>query len=276
MDQKIYGKVFKTIRKQSGISLAAFSALKIGKATISDFERGRTMMSFDKVMNALQFMGVSLKDFEHLLNDYSTNDSLVILQRTEKALISGNKEELKQLEILTRKPNYTQINFSIKILLGEAGEFEREELTDFLYTATSWTYKEMVVYYILIDQISPRDIINILKELRKRAGGVYYSSEYRRVLALVLFRAITTLSYYGYKKEASDIIDSVEVYHLANSMILRNLFYGTKAYWTYIFEDKTKGKEMMQKFIEILELAGDPEVAQFYKKRSEQYMFDKD
>lgn len=59
-------------------------------------------------------------------------------------------------------------------------------------------------------------------------------------------------------------------------MFLRNLFYGTKAYWVYCFEDRGKGQEMAQKFIEIQELAGVPEVTAFYKKRVEQYMLTQD
>ncbi|MCH1722126.1 Rgg/GadR/MutR family transcriptional regulator [Lactococcus formosensis] len=272
MCQNRYGELFRKIRKQSGLSLTAFTSIGIGKTTLSDFERGKTMMRFDKVVMGLQFMGVSLEEFEHLLNHYLISDPLVILNSAESALIFENKEELRCLAELAKKSNHTQIHFALKILLGEAGDFEREELTEFLYTATSWTYKEMFIFHTLIDQIPPRDTLNILKEFKKSFRGIYRSTEYRRGLALVLFRAITVLSYYGYKKEAGEIILSIEEHQLAYSMFLRNLFYGTKAYWVYCFEDKGKGQEMAQKFMTIQELAGVPEVTAFYKKRVEQYM----
>lgn len=272
MCQNRYGELFRKIRKQSGLSLTAFTSIGIGKTTLSDFERGKTMMRFDKVVMGLQFMGVSLEEFEHLLNHYLISDPLVILNSAESALIFENKEELRCLAELAKKSNHTQIHFALKILLGEAGDFEREELTEFLYTATSWTYKEMIIFHTLIDQIPPRDTLNILKEFKKSFRGIYRSTEYRRGLALVLFRAITVLSYYGYKKEAGEIILSIEEHQLAYSMFLRNLFYGTKAYWVYCFEDKGKGQEMAQKFMTIQELAGVPEVTAFYKKRVEQYM----
>lgn len=272
MCQNRYGELFRKIRKQSGLSLTAFTSIGIGKTTLSDFERGKTMMRFDKVVMGLQFMGVSLEEFEHLLNHYLISDPLVILNSAESALIFENKEELRCLAELAKKSNHTQIHFALKILLGEAGDFEREELTEFLYTATSWTYKEMFIFHTLIDQIPPRDTLNILKEFKKSFRGIYRSTEYRRGLALVLFRSITVLSYYGYKKEAGEIILSIEEHQLAYSMFLRNLFYGTKAYWVYCFEDKGKGQEMAQKFMTIQELAGVPEVTAFYKKRVEQYM----
>lgn len=225
-----------------------------------------------KIVMGLQFMGVSLGEFEHLLNHYVMSDSLVILNSAEAALVSEDKEELRCLAELAQKSNHTQIHFALRILLGEAGDFEKEELTEFLYTATSWTYKEMFIFHTLIDQIPPKDTLNILKEFKKSFRGIYRSTEYRRGLALVLFRVITVLSYYGYKKEAGEIILSVEEHQLAYSMFLRNLFYGTKAYWVYCFENKGKGQEMAQKFMEIQEQAGVPEVAAFYKKRVEQYM----
>lgn len=276
MCQNRYGELFRKIRKQSGLSLTAFSSIEIGKTTLSDFERGETMMRFDKVVMGLQFMGVSLGEFEHLLNHYVMSDPLVILNSAEAALVSEDKEELRCLSELAKKSNHTQIHFTLRILLGEAGDFEREELTEFLYTATSWTYKEMFIFHTLIDQIPPKDTLNILKELKKSAQGIYRSMEYRRGLALVLFRAITVLSYYGYKKEAGEIILSVEEHQLAYSMFLRNLFYGTKSYWVYCFEDKGKGQEMAQKFMEIQDLGGVPEVTAFYKKRVEQYMMVQD
>ncbi|NHI68023.1 Rgg/GadR/MutR family transcriptional regulator [Lactococcus formosensis] len=215
MCQNRYGELFRKIRKQSGLSLTAFSSIGIGKTTLSDFERGKTMMRFDKVVMGLQFIGVSLEEFEHLLNHYLISDPLVILNSAESALIFENKEELRCLAELAKKSNHTQIHFALKILLGEAGDFEREELTEFLYTATSWTYKEMFIFHTLIDQIPPRDTLNILKEFKKSFRGIYRSTEYRRGLALVLFRAITVLSYYGYKKEAGEIILSIEEHQLA-------------------------------------------------------------
>ena len=44
-----------------------FSSIGISKATLSRFERAETMMNFEKVVQALQLMGIGLEEYEYLL-----------------------------------------------------------------------------------------------------------------------------------------------------------------------------------------------------------------
>lgn len=274
MVYKKYGEVFKKIRKQGGFSLSCFSTVGIAKATLSEFERGVTMMSFEKVNAGLQLMDVSLAEFEHLLNAYGLSDTQSILFSVEHALLTENKSLLQSLSKEAVQNGWTHIGFAINILAGEIRSFELEELTELLYTADIWNKKEMFILYAIIDQIAPKDVINILKNFKAHAKGTYHSLEHQRSLALILFKAITTLSYYGYKKEARQLIQDIEKYKIAYSMFLKNLFYGTKGYWVYCFEDKKKGYEMGMKFLEIQELAGQEEVTHYYRKIFERYMYD--
>ena len=68
MVYKKYGEVFKKLRKQAAISLLEFEKLGISSSTVSDFERGKSMMSFEKVDICLQLIGVSLEEYENFLN----------------------------------------------------------------------------------------------------------------------------------------------------------------------------------------------------------------
>lgn len=272
MIYKKYGEVFKKIRKQGGFSLSCFYSVGIAKATLSEFERGISMMSFEKVNAGLQLMDVSLAEFEYLLNAYGMSDSHSILFSVEQALLNENKSELQNLFQEAIQNGWTHIGFAIKILIGEVYSFELEELTELLYTADIWNKKEMFILYTIIDHIAPKDVIYILKNFKAHAKGTYHSLEHQRSLALILFKAIIILSYYGYEKEAKGIIREIESHKIAHSMFLKNLFYGTRGYWVYCFEDKKKGCSMVIKFLEIQELAGQEEVTRYYRKIFERYM----
>lgn len=272
MIDKRYGEIFKKIRKQGGFSLSCFYSVEIAKATLSEFERGISMMSFEKVVSALQFMDVSLSEFEYLLNAYRMSNIQNILLSVEQALLVENKSELQSLSKEALRNGWTHIAFAINILTDKVSSFELEELTELLYTADIWNKKEMFILYAIIDKILPKDVINILKNFKAHAKGTYHSLEHQRSLALILFKAIITLSYYGYKKEAHAIIREIEVHKIAYSMFLKNLFYGTKGYWVYCFKDKKRGYDMVIKFFEVQELAGQEEVTQYYRKIFERYM----
>lgn len=266
MVKKKYGEVFKRIRKQGGFSLSCFSTVGIGKATLSSFEHGTSMMSFEKVNAGLELMKVSLSEFEDILNDYEMSDTQSIFQKVEKALLSENKVCLQSLAKEAIQRGWVHIGFAINILAGEIRLFELEELKELLYTADIWNEKEMFVLYSIIDHIGPRDVINILKNFKTRAKRTYNSLKHRRILALILFKASKTLSYYGYKKEAAEIIRDIETHNIASSMFLKNLFYGIKGYWVYCFENKKRGYDMEMKFLEIQELVGPEDVTQYYRK----------
>lgn len=272
MIYKKYGEVFKKIRKQGGFSLSCFYSVGIAKATLSEFERGISMMSFEKVNAGLQLMDVSLAEFEYLLNAYGMSDSHSILFSVEQALLNENKSELQNLFQEAIQNGWTHIGFAIKILIGEVYSFELEELSELLYTADIWNKKEMFILYTIIDHIAPKDVIYILKNFKAHAKGTYHSLEHQRSLALILFKAIIILSYYGYEKEAKGIIREIESHKIAYSMFLKNLFYGIKGYWVYCFEDKKRGCNMVIKFLEIQELAGQEEVTRYYRKIFDRYI----
>ena len=58
MPYKRYGEIFKKLREQKNFSLSHFSEIGISKASLSRFELGQTMISFERLDSALQEMNV--------------------------------------------------------------------------------------------------------------------------------------------------------------------------------------------------------------------------
>lgn len=271
MIYKKYGEVFKKLRIQEEKPLSFFSSVGLSKSTLSDFERGNKMMAFDKVVIALQEMGFSLRSFENLLNNYIDTSSIDISYRMEEAVLSQDTEKLRYLHTLTKETGMEHLNLCINILLNRNYSDEIEHLTNHLYSVEVFTYKELTILYILMDKISAKEIIDILRILKKNSRGLYYSKEYRRALTLVLCEAAEVLSAFGCKKEAKRIIDVLDKYEIASSMFTRIIFFGTKGVWKYYFENLKEGRMMISEAIHIHEIAGDPNVTNFYKKKYEKY-----
>lgn len=264
-----YGITFRKIRKQSGCTLAEFSSIGIPASTLSDFERGKTIISLDKIDSALQLIGSSLSDFDYYLNHYTPTETNLILQEIKKSILFKDITRLRELQSICKETNQNYIYLTIKFLLQEGSLNEKNMLINYLYETKFFGIKELNIFYIIMDYLAPQDILNIIKNLKERGKGMESSDLHYHPLSLVLLEAIIVLSKYGLKKESYHLLERIQVLNLAQTMFLKNLFHGVEGFWIYCFKNKSEGKEKIQEFLVIQHRAGQPEVARFYQKKFE-------
>ncbi|WP_339014769.1 helix-turn-helix domain-containing protein (plasmid) [Lactococcus garvieae] len=272
MVYKKYGDIFRKLREQHHLPLSSFSSAGISKTALSNFERGESMMSFEKVVVALQIMGVSLEEFEHFLNGYSLSDSDFLLEEIEKETVSQNFTKLKMLYTKARSQGYPYLALAAKSSWSALDEEETEKLVDLLYETEVWGYKEICVCYLTINNFSTRDILTIIDSFLVPGQELFNSLKYRGYLVQVCCRAVTTLSSRGYKEYAEHILNRIDAYSLVHTMFHRNLRNITKGYWIYCFVDAEEGKAMMSKGIQIFKDISTPEVAGYYQSRYEHFV----
>ena len=128
-----YGITFRKIRKQSGCTLAEFSSIGIPASTLSDFERGKTIISLDKIDSALQLIGSSLSDFDYYLNHYAPTEPNFILQEIKKSVLFKDITRLRELQSICKETNQNYIYLTIKFLLQEGSLNEKNILINYLY-----------------------------------------------------------------------------------------------------------------------------------------------
>ena len=262
-----YGDTFRKLREQLDLSLSSFSSVGISKTTLSNFERGGAMMSFDKVVVALQFMGISLAEFESFLNNYSPNESDSLLEDIEGAVIAQDTNDLKILYQRAKNEGYQYIALAAKASWSSLNEREIEKVLDLLYNTNIWGYKELCVCYLTMNNFSTRDILSILDTFLIDGHRLFNSKQYQGYLVQVCCRAITILSSRGYKEYAEHILNRMDKYELANTMFHRNLRNVTKGYWLYCFVDTEKGDQMMLQALKIFSELANPETATYYQAR---------
>ncbi|WP_285015620.1 Rgg/GadR/MutR family transcriptional regulator [Lactococcus garvieae] len=268
MKYKRYGEMFKKIRIQSGFTLSNFQKIGVAPSSISDFEHGKSMMGFEKVDECLQLMGVSLEEYEDFLNFYAESPTISLLYEIEEKILADNIDDL-YITLAKAKSEESQyhIVLLLQTILGTYCIDDLNELIDFLYEAEIWGLRELYLFYFLIDYISAHDIINIIATFESHSRGIHTSSTYNRAVILMYCRAITTLSFYGFKTQAHKIIIHIQSNNLAQTMFLSNLFLGAKGFWTYQFKNLTEGKQMLAQFYKIQCLVGKTKVTNFYIKR---------
>lgn len=267
MIYKRYGLKFRELREQHNFSLSDFKETGISKATISKFERGDTMMSFDKVVTLLQEMGVTLEEFEQIINNYSSDEKDLLLYEVENAYLINNIDELSDLSTKAQEYGFHFLSIAIKCCYMKPTEVEIECLTEHLYDITAWSYSDLSILYFAMNYLNNRDIFHILEIFLENGHDLFNSVKASNYFVQTCCRAVTVLSDRQYKKYAKYILDRLDFFNLIKTMYHRNLQHITYGYWLYCFDNREEGIKVMRTAIEVFELASTPEVSNFYKRR---------
>ena len=268
MVYKKFGYVFRQIREQKHISLSDFSSIGISKATLSRFERAETMMNFEKVVQALQLMGIGLEEYEYLLNDYAPNESEYLLKEIETAFLKQDKKELNNLHKIALEAGYPYISLAAKSSYTELSPENIDTITDYLYDIKVWGQIELYVFYFTMNKLNIRDILYILDLfILEKNHKIFNSVKYLEIFVCACCRAIALLASKGYQEYSAHILNRVEALDLVQSMFLRNLLNLSKGFWTYRFKDEKAGNQMMLQALEIFHLMGNQEIAGYYQQQ---------
>ncbi|WP_338997336.1 helix-turn-helix domain-containing protein [Lactococcus formosensis] len=268
MVYKKFGYVFRQIREQKHISLSDFSSIGISKATLSRFERAETMMNFEKVVQALQLMGIGLEEYEYLLNDYAPNESEYLLKEIETAFLKQDKKELNNLHKIALEAGYPYISLAARSSYTELSPENIDTITDYLYDIKVWGQIELYVFYFTMNKLNIRDILYILDLfLLEKKHKIFNSVKYLEIFVCACCRAIALLASKGYQEYSAHILNRVEALDLVQSMFLRNLLNLSKGFWTYRFKDEKAGNQMMLQALEIFHLIGNQEIAGYYQQQ---------
>lgn len=268
MVYKKFGYVFRQIREQKHIPLSDFSSIGISKATLSRFERAETMMNFEKVVQALQLMGIGLEEYEYLLNDYAPIESEALLKEIETAFLKQDKKTLINLYKIALEAGYPYISLAAKASYTELSSENIDTITDYLYDIKVWGQTELYVFYFIMNKLNIRDILYILDLfLLEKKHKIFNSVKHLEIFACACCRAIAFLTSKGYQEYSAHILHRVESLELVQSMFLRNLLNLSKGFWTYRFKDEKTGNTMMLQALEIFHQIGSQEIARYYQQQ---------
>ncbi|WP_285015064.1 Rgg/GadR/MutR family transcriptional regulator [Lactococcus garvieae] len=271
-----YGATFKKMRKHKGVVLEDFLSIGVGRTALSDFERGKSMLSLDKLDSALQFMGFSLSEYDMYLNKYMQTDILYLMLETEEALIVKDIQKLEKILKISQDIQEEKFSLAIELILGKGDtHLIIDNLVDFLYEAKIFNRREILIFYIIMPYIPPKDILNILKYWKRQESDMMTDIYHQRAVFITISQAAMVLMSYNLKEESKYYIQFVKSLRQKYSMFLNNLINGVLGVWIYKFENKDKGIEMINQFLSLFILTGGDDKAKYYLKRIEEVIGDK-
>lgn len=270
MIYKKYGKTFRILRTQKNLSLSNFSSIALSKSTISKFERGETMMGFDKVLSSLQIIGVSLEEFEFLLNGSTLDDSKFLMQEIEKAIIEQSIEKLQKLNKIAKNVGLDFIALTAKSGYSSLNEEEVEKVTDYFFSIELWLVSDLWILSFMIEQLDVHDSLHILDQLIADKENLTRSALYSHYLVKVICNGAIHLIKLGYKDYAIHLLSQIRNCSMIqtsthNFMFLKNLYNLTFGYWTFSFQNSSSGKYDIEKSLRVFKEVGTPELYKYYK-----------
>ncbi|MDR0298052.1 MAG: helix-turn-helix domain-containing protein, partial [Streptococcaceae bacterium] len=92
-----YGTIFKMLREERQLSLSSFIDLGLTKSTLGRFEHGETMLSFEALDEALQYMNVTMYEYSYFLNNGQNDSFIEAFEEIDNAFYMKDQKRLESI-----------------------------------------------------------------------------------------------------------------------------------------------------------------------------------
>lgn len=263
---KKYGQTFKSLRKQRGFKLTNFEHLGVSAAALCKFERGVSLLKFDKLVLVLEELSVTLAEYEKCLNNYSLDRHELLIQKVIIAKVSNKLDELPQAyeEAVNLKEQYLAI--AIKSTYSGLTFDEREMMVDYFEQVVFWRYTDLYAFYLLLDWLEFSEITFIIEGVFITHTEVFNSLEHRNRVTHIVCRASMILISKGYAEKAQYLLSYVLQKEYKHTMFTKNMVNFVQGFWESEFGKKDKGLQVMREALRIFEILSFPGMAEYYKR----------
>ncbi|WP_350356814.1 helix-turn-helix domain-containing protein (plasmid) [Lactococcus lactis] len=256
MTYKKYGEVFKELRQQHNLTLEDFKKIGISKSTISQFENGKSLLSFDKLDMALQEMNVMMSAYILIINDGESEYFLDQFEEIDYARLQGDEAKLKN--IYKRNLKYeTKVGLQIGIA-AKAGYEDLDikslrSIEEYFEKCVFWTRFDLFLLVHTADQISNQLLLSVVERFFvDNSSYLIQRQDFKHLVSRIIFKAIMILIKTQKLDQAKYMIsrfsDIIFEFDLAEKIIL--MFSG--GCWVYSFESKKSGKRILNRCFRIL------------------------
>ncbi len=273
MNFRGYGEKFRLIREQKGLPLSFFAKCNVDKADLSRFERGQSMMSFEKVDVMLQSMNVSLAEYELVINNFVPDFQEEFLFEIDEADFSQDEKKLRSLYQEAKESGYGYLSLAAKARFEQLSRTEIMVVVQFLKKVKVWGYFELSVAFFVLDNLDTETIRDLMVDFEQKNKNYYGIFRYRRRILQIAYRAIVLLCSRGEQDLAKDILALTEKRNRAGiDLYLDNVRQMALGFYDYYFGDKKSGLALIQKGLNVFEFLGQERLKNFYRIRNEHFL----
>lgn len=265
MIDKRYGMIFRQIREQKQLPLSYFEKYGVRKSNLARFERGETMMGFERVDIMLQAMDVSLSDYALFYNYYLPDYQEHFLFEIEQAELNLNYQRIEKLHEEIAFSENKLLILSVKSKIKKLTSEEVEFILSYLRRAQHWSYFELTLNQDIVDYINTEEIQELLEVFEKKIGFYYDVMKYRRKVHQIAYKAIFHLCLKSEEALAKKIFSATRRsdeerldFYIST---LRGVALGCIH---YCFENKEIGLLEIYHFLDIFEELGSKKLKSYY------------
>lgn len=271
MPCKIYGEKFRKIRNQKQIPLSYFHTVGVEKSDLSKFERGLTMMGFEKIDMMLQAMNVSLAEYELIINNFVPGFQEVFLNEIDEADFNQEKSKLVKLYEEAKESGYGLLAIATKARYNKLQDEEIQYVIDFLNKIKEWGYFELSVLYFVLDDLSTEDFRRLFSDFEAKSHNYYGLPKYSRRILQIAYRAVAILSSRNEKNFVDQIIQATNNRNKGLDIYIDNVRRMALGVYDYYFVNQEQGKAKIKESLDIFSLLEHDELRDYYLKRTEHF-----
>lgn len=263
MIYKKYGEVFKALRLQKNLSLNDIQNLSgVSKSTISQFENGKTMITYEKLVQALEVMSVTLYDYYLLLNNGNPDYFITEFEEIYDAFFDF--EDGKLIDIYQKNKKFGTIESYIISLCAKAmytklSSNEIQTIESILISRSFWGLYELYIVFYTVEQVGLITLESITESLFSNKNGKIYIQklpEYRRLTLSVLIKIIFIYIDKKEEKKVKKLIEIMDTLLVNSDLSYQMMVNFLKGYYVQEFEDEVKGRQAVSEVLCVLQTIG--------------------
>ncbi|MFC4653223.1 helix-turn-helix domain-containing protein [Lactococcus nasutitermitis] len=265
-----YGEKFRFLREQKGLPLSYFQKLGIDKTDLSRFERGKTMMSLERVDMMLQEMNVSLGEFDLILNDFVPDFQEEFLNEIEEANFKFDKKKLEALYQEARNSGYILLALAAKSNVDDLEKVETEQVLLYLKKIKEWGYFEICLFFCILNSLTTSEILELMDDFDEKSENYYDILKYRRKILQAFYRGVYLLVSRGERDKAKQVLQIIEQKKLVTTDLytatLKRLSIGI---FDYFFIHQGNGRVEIETALNVFSFLDREVLVQYYRRKCE-------
>lgn len=268
---KKYGETFKSLRKQRGFKLTSFEHLGISPAALCKFEKGVSLIKFDRLILALEELSITLSEYEKCLNDYELDGHELLIQKLIIAIITEDFKKIVEVYSKAKEIREQYLALAIKSVYSTLTQEEKEELVEYFERIKFWRYTDLYTFYLSLSWLELSEISFIIEGLFTVNTEVFNSLEHRNRVTLILCYTVMRYISKGYVSKAEILLSKVLCENYKHTMFTKNVVNFVKGFWESEFGKKEQGIQLMKGALNNFDSLSFPGMSNYYRRLYNKY-----
>lgn len=263
MKIKNYGKAFKNIRQQKGISLNQLEKKSgVPKSTLSQFENEKSLLSYDKLDKVLETMDVTLYDYSLLTRDGAPETFISKFHDILVAIFNQDKKKLLSIYALNINSDSNEsylIGLCAKANYSNLVSHEKIKIEQRLNFLPVWGVFELNILLFTVEQFHLGTLDRLVEEVISHQTNKEYITlvrDYRELLIQIILKIIYSYIKMKEQEKAEYLLQYMAKFLTDLDVSFKIMHHILGGCFIYIFEEEVNGNKKINEGIDMLETIG--------------------